>query len=752
MATMDEARAAVERVPIWLLEVELDQCTLENGVAPCTATSPCYFTWTTCEDAANYDRGSYVNAYCTRGAPVADAATLPLLREQGITFLPTKIDSSRFTVEKGEARFKLLNDDPLLKANPNKTTSQTEDASEPGRYLDRLLARNPNMRGRLCRLYRGFESVDRSNWELKFIGRIEEVTWAARALEIRAVDMLYKLGEKKTPVKISSTNVLQVPYTGGSTMFVTDVSEFEDATANEPKTVKVDDEYVSYTGKTPATNELTGCTPGAFATIATVHNAGVKVEQVTVYAEPGYGVGLTADRILCDLLCNAGDVPPEYIDVDDPSVTLAAILNAGATSATLSDTSGLPGGGVIKIDDELIVYQSKDDSTNTISGLLRGMYTTTDATHSATTAVYVTAFTTQLSGWFYRPLLRTKIESPQSVKTIVQNLQESLLLDIWQNEESKVTAQLQAPPLPGAGVTIDTYTPTRIQLDTRKIDRNDEGRFTRVAVYYGANDAWPGKSPEKFNGLILDVGANEESENYFGEKKEKVIYSNFLYRDNDALWVALHMFSKYRDENPIVTFNFEILDDRRKVGDLIKLQVPEIVNDDGSYKIRTYKFVFKKAIGSGRLKYQAHDTGFTDRRYSLIGPSQGTLNAAMDAVQTTLDVDLNNTTLTFSDFATGGTHELKILSAPTTQNELITYTGTTNLGGGIIRFTGVTRDADGALGGGVAHAIGDRVLMCYSAAVQSIQDIYGFQGSVTPVNLLAPSSYTPLTDDGYQLW
>ena len=747
--TMDEARAAVERVPFWVLEVELDQCTLENGVSPCTATSPCYFTWTTCQDRNNYDRGSYVNSYCTRGAPVADAETLPLLREEGMTFLPTKIDSSRFTVEKGEMRFKLSNDDPLLKANPNKTTTQTEDPTLPGRYLERLLARNPNMRNRLVRLYRGFEGVDRAEWELKFIGRIEEVEWSDRTLQLRAVDMLYKLVEKKTPAKISSVNVLQIVYTGGLSIFVTDVSEFEDASANEPRTVKIDDEYISYTGKNPATNELTGCTPGAYASVSVNHAAGSKVEQALVYGTLSY-VGVTGDHIVLDQLCNYGGVPPEYIDVDDYGVALGAILTAGATTATLDDSSSLPCIGVIKVDDEFIYYNGKDDTTNTLENLKRGMYTTTDVTHTSTTPVYVATITTALTGWFYQPWFRAKIDSPQSVKTILQNLQESALLDIWQNEESKVTAQLQAPPIPGTGSPLETFTLERMQYRTRKIDRNENGRFTRVAVYFNSNEPWPGKSPENFDGLTLDVGANEESENYYGEKKEKVIYSNFLYREADALWVALHLFSQYRDENPVVKFNLEVLDDRLKVGDLINLKIPERVDEVGDYNIKTYKLTYKKAIGSGRLNYNAHDSGFTGRRYSLIGPSNGVLNVAMDAVQVTMDVDLNGTTFTYSDYRTGGLHALKILS-PATNNELITYTTTTDLGGGIIRFSGITRDADGALGGGVAHVVGDRALMMYSAAVDAVRDRYGFQGNV-PDNLLAPSGYTPDTDDGYQIW
>jgi len=677
------------------------------------------------------------------------SGALPYLKT-GLTWLPTKIDSSRYTVEKGEMRFQLRNDEPQELADPTKTTTQEEDDTLPGRFLDRLLSRNPNTKGRIVRFYRGIQEVNPTDWELKFTGKIEDVNWTEDGAEFRVVDLLYKLGEIKTPNKISSTNTLLTTYNGGATMDVVDVSEFEDATTNEPKTVKVEDELVSYTGKNTGLNQLTGCTAGAYGTAPVAHGAGTKVEQALVYATAAYADGYGFDRIVMDLLVNRGKVPVEYIDMVDYGVTLAAALGVGVSTATLSNTVDLPTQGVIKIDDELIVYQSKNDTTNTLTGLLRGMYTTTDVAHLINANVYLTKFTEQSNTWFVHPLFRTKIFTSQSVKTIMQNLAESCHMDVWQNEQSFVTCALQAPPIPGA-ITPPTLRVRDTGLNTRKVDRNEDGRFTRVSVYFNTNDAWPGKSPEKFDGLFLDVGVLEESPEVYGEKVEKVFYSNFLYRESDALWLVLHIFSKYRAENPIVDFYLEFYNETLKVGDLVYLEIPERVDADGAYLTRLYKTTFKKIVDMSRTAYKAQDAGFADNRYSLIGPSQPILNANMTAVQLTMNVDVSETTLTLADFQTGGVHALKILS-PATSNELITYTGITDLGGGVFQFTGLTRDADGALGGGVIHAIGNRVPVMYSSMSIEFQTRYGFQGDVTGPNMLAPVSYTPNTDDGYKIW
>lgn len=747
MVTMDQARAEMQRTGIWLLEVYVDRCTLENGIAPCTASNPCHFTWTTCEDIANYTKGSRIYKFCSRGARVSGA--LSLLNDVNLTFLPTKIDSRRFTAEKGEMRFDIYNDDPLIFSDPEKSTTQVENLSYPGRFLERMLARSPNLRGRIVKLFRGFTSVPIANWELKYIGRIEDLTWNEEGLEIRAVDMLYKLVERKTPTKISSTNVLQTSYSGGSTMNVYDVSEFADADVNNPKAVKLESEYVQYTGKNVGSNQLTGCTPGAFATTAVSHVAGTKVGQVLVYGDISYN-GIEGDHILMDLLCNYGNVPPEYIDYVDRGIILAAALGAGATSAILSDSSSLSDVGIVKIDNEWIWYGANDVSTNTISSLKRGMYQTSDVAHLINTSVYLNKFTDQLTGWFYRPLFRTKIESPQTVKAIIQNFQESAMFDVWQNELSFITCQLQAPALPGSGVVPPTYTLTNMEYNSRDIDRNEDGRFTRISIYYNASKAWPGKDPENYDGLALDVGANEENSNYYDEVKEKVVYSNFLYRESDALWLAIHMLSKYRYENPIIDYLMEIYNEAIKTGDLVYLQIPEIVLPNGDYDTRLYRITWKKAIGAGSIEYKAHDTGFGTNRYSLIGPPNPVLDQPMTNVQVTMDVDLSGTGLTINDFRQDATHALTILDL-TTSTEVITYTGITDLGGGVLRFTGLTRDADGALGGGVAHAAGEVVLLMYSAMVTAFIDRYGFQGDY-PNNLLDDDADFVDTVPGYKIW
>ena len=67
--------------------------------------------------------------------------------------------------------------------------------------------------------------------------------------------------------------------------------------------------------------------------------------------------------------------------------TLGAALTANATSFVVTDSSKLPESGLIKIDDESMRYTENDTSTNTISGIVRGVLGSTAALHADSSTV-----------------------------------------------------------------------------------------------------------------------------------------------------------------------------------------------------------------------------------------------------------------------------------------------------------------------------------------------------------------------------
>jgi len=751
MATYEEELEAINRDIIYLLVLELDQCTLENGVAPCTATSPCHFTWFTCKDLNNYTKGTRQYKFCSRYARVPGA--LPLLSDN-FTPVPTKIDSRRWKTERGEMRFRLSEDLPLALADPTKSTTEEEDFSLPGRFWSRLLARTPNTRGRFAKLYQGFVGVDIADWELKFQGRIEQIEWAENGVDIRVPDVLWKLGDVKIPNKVNSDNTLQLDYAGGSTMEVFDATQFSDATPEEPGAVLVEDEIVLYTGKNIPNGQLTGCVAGAFGTTAVTHSAGQKVEQILVFGGIDYS-GIDADHIFMTLLGKYSEISHEYFNVLDYSLTLGANILATDTTIPVSpNTNDLPPSGIVKINDEFIRFYTKD-ATNIYSGSPwdpsvgdgRGMYGTDAAGHTSGDDVYVSEFTDELNRWTLGRRFRFKSKSAKQVNKHVSKMQEACMLDVWQAEDSIIHCKMQAPPIEDG---TDIYETTIMVERSREVDRDEDNRFTRVLVYYEPGKIDPGDNEEDFDELDVWADPVLESDLVYDEVKPKTIWAWYIYQDSDGQWLSQHAYSKFRDGVPQIEFDAELyLDKELQVGDLVRLKVPEIVDEDGDYLIRIYRIISKKQHGDNMLQLEVEDTGFGDFRYARIGPINGVLDAAMNAVQLTADIDLNATTLTYADWRSGALHAVKIIT-PGGTNEMITYTTVTDLGGGKIRLSGLTRDADGVAGGGQVHNAGDECLQMYSAASDAMRDKYAWQGDSN--NLLDSDADFTGDTEGTRIW
>jgi hypothetical protein len=87
-----------------------------------------------------------------------------------------------------------------------------------------------------------------------------------------------------------------------------------------------------------------------------------------------------------------GTVPGASITTINNSGT----FNAGATSVVLTDSSVFPASGTLLIGDELMTYTTNNTGTDTISGITRGQFGTSDVTHAdGATVTNATDFT----GW-----------------------------------------------------------------------------------------------------------------------------------------------------------------------------------------------------------------------------------------------------------------------------------------------------------------------------------------------------------------
>jgi hypothetical protein len=126
-------------------------------------------------------------------------------------------------------------------------------------------------------------------------------------------------------------------------------------------------------------------TTNATATVATGGSIDVvPYEQVGPAAQTyGYGFGV-------------GQYGGTISGANSTTINNGGDFTAGATSVVLTDSSVLPASGILLIGSELMDYSTNNTGTNTISGITRGQYGTSDVTHSDGSTV---TNATDYTGW-----------------------------------------------------------------------------------------------------------------------------------------------------------------------------------------------------------------------------------------------------------------------------------------------------------------------------------------------------------------
>jgi hypothetical protein len=115
-----------------------------------------------------------------------------------------------------------------------------------------------------------------------------------------------------------------------------------------------------------------------------------------------------------------------------------------------------------------------------------------------------------------------------------------------------------------------------------------------------------------------------ESENFYGEEKNKTIFAPWIYRSSEASTLASRLLMRYRTGAPLFKFDLELKDAGIKVGDFIRITSKDFPDITGAQRDKILFQVLKKVPrGQGRFEYTAIDTNFS-QRYPVISPASYT--------------------------------------------------------------------------------------------------------------------------------
>lgn len=420
--------AALSRKRQDVVVISLDTCNLVWGTAPCTASTgdKCYNTYSTCDDKPNYDKRSKPYYFTNIGASNFNVPTArPYIKE--ISDLPTELKENGTVTKRLKVKFA---DEPEL-TDTAMDKYYSDRGTIQGTFWNKLIARNPNYKGRIIELYEGFDSLAFADYSLKFVGKIENITIGNGYCEVEAIDLLRSLEDIEFPVARnieltekmyrmfnsvqSQAEMLALPAEQYDWAYRVDFQTLTTTPFTPTDSVSgllvngfYDVHVVAYNSlgrpiaqDTQTNIELAGisddsiaCSWSAFSGAATYRiwlvGAGASYDNLyIVTAGTSYTIGTSADS--GNLY--AGTIPGnaqryfELTGTDPTDIGDWTDRTASNVEIDVDSVTGLAASGYIQIDEEIIYYASI--SSLTLRGLTRGHFNTnSETTHESGTQIY----------------------------------------------------------------------------------------------------------------------------------------------------------------------------------------------------------------------------------------------------------------------------------------------------------------------------------------------------------------------------
>ena len=296
----------------WVIEMDLDSCNLVYGSSPCTAAvgvtgdQKCFNTASTCQDRANYDRGTKTYRYCTKRSPMPSGLdAIPSLKAAP-SIDGAKIDPAGGLGVRGGITMNFIdhpsNDvgiDPYVNERPY-------IPYETGTYWGKKRARNPYYNNRAIRAFSGY-LVDGVYDPVNFQQRsyVTENMTANRGNGLVTGKDVLKLADSDRAQYPPKTNgSLTIDIDSVATSITLTPAGIGNTEYDASGWIRIADEVMSFT----RVSDTLTIVRGQYTTIANEHSAGDNVQQCKYLND-------TVANIDYELLTVGASVDPVFIDL-----------------------------------------------------------------------------------------------------------------------------------------------------------------------------------------------------------------------------------------------------------------------------------------------------------------------------------------------------------------------------------------------------------------------------------------------------
>lgn len=362
---------------------------------------------------------------------------------------------------------------------------------------------------------------------------------------------------------------------------------------------------------------------------------------------------------------------------------LNELLTVGdVTTLTLDSGSGSDyptSNGVVKVDKELIRYATR--SGDLLGTLTRGVGGTTAAEHALGASVqncleyssvnvrdiiedllvnyadipsiYIPTaeWDAEEAAWLTGYSLTTIITTPTSVETLVSELCEQCMLDLWWDEVDQDLKLASITPAQG-NISITEITDADVIANSVKVRNLESDFYTEVWFAYGViNYVENLTNFDNYSQVTLKIDLDAEGDDRYNEKRIKKIYSRWLTAGQSgiALQVSGRLLNRYVNTPQEVAFEMDIKDDSIEIGSRIQLTTRFIQDFYGAAADTQMQILSSmETIPGHRVKYVGMTTVFQGL-YAFIGPNTLLDYTAESSVNKQKYAFIANNTPTMSD-------------------------------------------------------------------------------------------------------
>lgn len=592
MATYSAKLNSISRIKINIVKLIMDSCDLTFGVSPCTATGiECYNTFPTCGDQPNYDKVTKEYEFIDADLPLSIINNFygkhPLIKM--LQVIPSEIKDGETIVRRLKIQFyddKNANDfgiDPYVENR----------ASVQGSFWKKFIARNKNYKGRIIELREGFNDVAENDFELKFAGRIDNISIDKGVVTLEAVDLLRALKDIKYPLSkgIYLDEIFGdvLPADGQTEMLALraqkyDYCERQDFVAPAifsligadlggslvPATVYyyiliAYDARGNPIGKATGNYEVEVGENAIQISWTNVGNAsyyrlfGRDFQNETQYWETA-GNGYDDDGTAGTFGIPPGAAKRYYILSGTDPTNISDWNSINQIEVDVSDDSELPSSGYLMIGKEVVSYSSK--SSNILLGMQRALFGTSPERHNEGDEVKILLNYTPDNAFTILDDLLTvvgKIPSAYigdnfatyeaagsdinvSARPIIKaNNLADIYFDLvnimdclsWVGEDGKIEIIKHSENPPSYNYLSDEK---NFILNSVTVNLNEESRFTRWGLYWNTIDPSKGiKESEAYSRFNLLVDADAESDAEYNDVVENIQHTVWLNDDSDVV-------------------------------------------------------------------------------------------------------------------------------------------------------------------------------------------------------------------------